>query len=244
MTWQTNRILSRLRLTSVWTSCERCSRILETNPNTSTFCSAWVMSIMASITMKVPVLPTPALQEHTKQTTDWMNPQSSADTSMLTWVKQRDICACKHAYCYSHSKCFQPQLAVCFPEDTQSRYLSLNTFISIETNWIIKTIIIVDPSKQQNNKQWLASSAFWYLQWTTIGPEKGRLTTLTFLRNLSMPMGEKGTPKSGQLVKWSWVTSLGVLAASLACYIDTQTEAGTRLTGGDLLINQEPLSKQ
>lgn len=37
-----------------------------------------------------------------------------------------------------------------------------------------------------------------------------------------MPMGEKGTPKSGQLVKWSCVTSLGVLAASLACYMETQ----------------------
>lgn len=41
---------------------------------------------------------------------------------------------------------------------------------------------------------------------------------LTFLRNFNMPMGENGTPKSGQLVKWSWVTGLGVLAASLACW--------------------------
>ncbi len=112
----------------------------------------------------------------------------------------------------------------------------------------------VDPSKQQNNKQRPVSSAFWYLQWTTMGPEKGRLTTLTFLRNLSMPMGEKGTPKSGQLVKWSWVTSLGVLAASLACYMETQTQAGTRLTvlttsedttdtGPGARFQQEPLSK-
>jgi len=69
------------------------------------------------------------------------------------------------------------------------------------------------------------SSPLWYLQWTTIGPAKGGLTTLTFLRNLSMPMGEKGTPKSGQLVKCSWVTSLGVLAATLACYAVTQTQA-------------------
>lgn len=56
---------SELPLTSVWMSCERCSRIFETNPNTSTFCSACIMSIMASITMKVPVLPTPALQRQT-----------------------------------------------------------------------------------------------------------------------------------------------------------------------------------
>lgn len=58
---------------------------------------------------------------------------------------------------------------------------------------------------------------FGYLQWTRIGPEKGGLTALTFFRNLSMPIGEKGTPKSGQLVKWSWVTSRGVLVLSLAC---------------------------
>lgn len=32
-----------------------------------------------------------------------------------------------------------------------------------------------------------------------------------------MPMGEKGTPKSGQPVKWSWVTRRGALGPSLAC---------------------------
>lgn len=41
---------------------------------------------------------------------------------------------------------------------------------------------------------------------------------LTFLRNFNIPMGENGTPKSGQLVKWSWVTGLGVLVTSLACW--------------------------
>lgn len=46
---------------------------------------------------------------------------------------------------------------------------------------------------------------------------------LTFLRNFNMPMGENGTPKSGQLVKWSWVTGLGVLAASLACWAQMET---------------------
>lgn len=60
-----------------------------------------------------------------------------------------------------------------------------------------------------------------YLQWTTMGPEKGGLMDLTFLRNFNMPMGENGTPKSGQLVKWSWVTGLGDLAASLACWTQT-----------------------
>lgn len=60
-------------------------------------------------------------------------------------------------------------------------------------------------------------TVFGYLQWTRIGPEKGGLTALTFFRNLSMPIGEKGTPKSGQLVKWSCVTSRGVLVLSLVC---------------------------
>ncbi|TNN81868.1 hypothetical protein EYF80_007997 [Liparis tanakae] len=32
-----------------------------------------------------------------------------------------------------------------------------------------------------------------------------------------MPMGENGTPKSGQLVKWSWVTSRGARGPSLPC---------------------------
>ncbi|GAA6069609.1 uncharacterized, partial [Tachysurus ichikawai] len=56
-----------------------------------------------------------------------------------------------------------------------------------------------------------------YLQCTTMGPAYDGFTCLTFLRNLSMPMGEKGTPKSGQLVKCSCVTRRGVLEPSLAC---------------------------
>lgn len=47
-----------------------------------------------------------------------------------------------------------------------------------------------------------------HLQCTTMGPAYCGLHVLTFLRNLSMPMGVKGTPKSGQLVKWNCVTSL------------------------------------
>lgn len=46
-----------------------------------------------------------------------------------------------------------------------------------------------------------------HLQCTTMGPAYCGLHVLTFLRNLSMPMGVKGTPKSGQLVKWNCVTS-------------------------------------
>lgn len=53
-------------LTSVWTICGRWLRILETNSKTSTFCSVCIMSIMASITMNVPVRPTPALEKETK----------------------------------------------------------------------------------------------------------------------------------------------------------------------------------
>lgn len=214
----TSENLSQVQLTSVWMSCERCSRILETNPNTLSFCSACIMSIMASITMKVPVLPTPALQGH-KQTPDWVdhNPQLTLVRQQTTMkaVKQRDICA----RCYRHSKCFQPRFVF---QHTQSKYLTLNIMSSIETNWIIKSMnwgpVKTNHShKQQNNKQRSIGSAFQYLQWTIIGPEKVGLTVLTFLRNLSMPMGEKGTPKSGQLVKWSWVTGLGVLEVSLAC---------------------------
>lgn len=33
-----------------------------------------------------------------------------------------------------------------------------------------------------------------------------------------MPMGENGTPKSGQPVKWSWVTRRGALGPSLPCW--------------------------
>lgn len=54
-------------LTSVWMSWQRCSRILLTKPNTSTRCSTCIMSIMLSITMNVPVLPTPALWKHKQE---------------------------------------------------------------------------------------------------------------------------------------------------------------------------------
>ena len=49
--------------TSVWTIWQRWALILVTKPNTSTFLSEFIMSNMASITMKVPVLPTPALTD-------------------------------------------------------------------------------------------------------------------------------------------------------------------------------------
>lgn len=38
-----------------------------------------------------------------------------------------------------------------------------------------------------------------------MGPAYWGLQALTFFRNLSIPIGVKGTPKSGQLVKWNWV---------------------------------------
>lgn len=56
-----------------------------------------------------------------------------------------------------------------------------------------------------------------HLQWTTMGPACAGLSVLTFFRNLSMPMGVKGTPKSGQLVKCSWQTSRGALQPSGSC---------------------------
>lgn len=56
-----------------------------------------------------------------------------------------------------------------------------------------------------------------YLQWTTMGPACEGLRALTFFRNLSIPMGVKGTPKSGQLVKCSWHTSRGALQPSGSC---------------------------
>lgn len=56
-----------------------------------------------------------------------------------------------------------------------------------------------------------------------IGPAWAGLTILTFFRNFSMPIGERGTPKSGQLVKCSWVTNLGGLQPSAACCKITPT---------------------
>jgi hypothetical protein len=60
------------------------------------------------------------------------------------------------------------------------------------------------------------------LQCTTMAPAYCGLQFFTFFRNLSMPMGVKGTPKSGQLVKCSWVTSRGVLELSLPCCYNWQ----------------------
>lgn len=45
-----------------------------------------------------------------------------------------------------------------------------------------------------------------HLQCTTMAPAYWGLQVFTFFRNFSIPMGVKGTPKSGQLVKWNWVT--------------------------------------
>lgn len=53
----------RAELTSVCTIWQRCARIRLTKPYTSTFLSACIMSSMASMTMKVPVRPTPALHQ-------------------------------------------------------------------------------------------------------------------------------------------------------------------------------------
>lgn len=62
-----NYNFNQFLLTSVWTICGRWLRILETNSKTSTFCSACIMSIMASITINVPVRPTPALKKERKK---------------------------------------------------------------------------------------------------------------------------------------------------------------------------------
>lgn len=56
-----------------------------------------------------------------------------------------------------------------------------------------------------------------YLQWTTMGPACEGLSVFTFFRNFNIPMGVKGTPKSGQLVKWSCETSRGALQLSGSC---------------------------
>lgn len=48
-------------------SWQRCSRILLTKPKTSSLCSMCIMSIMLSMTMNVPVLPTPALWKRGKK---------------------------------------------------------------------------------------------------------------------------------------------------------------------------------
>lgn len=55
-------LLTEPSLTSVCTSWQRWFRIRDTKLKTSTLPSACIIFIMASITMNVPVLPTPALE--------------------------------------------------------------------------------------------------------------------------------------------------------------------------------------
>ncbi len=74
-----------------------------------------------------------------------------------------------------------------------------------------------DHSRVQPVKSTAVTWNTTHLQCTTMGPAYDGFTCFTFFRNFSMPMGEKGTPKSGQLVKWSCVTRRGVLVPSLAC---------------------------
>lgn len=63
----------------------------------------------------------------------------------------------------------------------------------------------------------VAAPLLTYLQWTTMGPACEGLSVFTFFRNFNMPMGVKGTPKSGQLVKCSCETSRGALQLSGSC---------------------------
>jgi hypothetical protein len=70
-----------------------------------------------------------------------------------------------------------------------------------------------------------------YLQWTTMGPACEGLSVFTFFRNFSIPMGVKGTPKSGQLVKCSWETSRGALQPSASCCEGGGGEETTRGAG-------------
>lgn len=65
-----------------------------------------------------------------------------------------------------------------------------------------------------------------HLQCTTMGPACAGLSVFTFFRNLSIPMGVKGTPKSGQLVKCSWHRSRGALQPSGSCCGDRGTCVG------------------
>lgn len=59
-----------------------------------------------------------------------------------------------------------------------------------------------NTNKQEVTFHFLPAAAWKsYLQCTTMAPAYDGLTALTFLRNFSIPMGENGTPKSGQLVK-------------------------------------------
>lgn len=70
---------------------------------------------------------------------------------------------------------------------------------------------MVSGDDEVRSNSWRFNSrafSFTHLQWTTMGPAYWELQFFTFLRNFSMPIGVKGTPKSGQLVKWNWVTSL------------------------------------
>lgn len=63
------------------------------------------------------------------------------------------------------------------------------------------------------------------LQCTTMAPAYWGLQVFTFFRNFSIPMGVKGTPKSGQLVKWNCVTRRwGFLLVTSPTWVDGQEE--------------------
>lgn len=76
-----------------------------------------------------------------------------------------------------------------------------------DMQWVV-CVKCRDKETQQNEEKQERELWSTHLQWTTMGPAYWGLQFLTFLRNFSIPIGVKGTPKSGQLVKWNWVTSL------------------------------------
>ena len=51
-----------------------------------------------------------------------------------------------------------------------------------------------------------------HLQWTMIGPSESGRPFLTKFRKCKRFSTLSGTPRSGQLVKWNWVTSLTSLS--------------------------------
>lgn len=81
-------------LTSVWMSWQRCSRILLTKPKTSNLCSMCIMSIMLSMTMNVPVLPTPALWEGRRHKV--LSVANSQVRKQTLWQKEPSRTKCLH----------------------------------------------------------------------------------------------------------------------------------------------------
>lgn len=93
---------------------------------------------------------------------------------------------------------------------------------------------VADQSKYRISHQ----NVDMYLQWTTMGPLKKFLKALTRRLSFSSRWGSPGTPWSGQLMNWMWVTSLSEFFSLFCRHTDDNSDSKTNISKFSSINNQ------